>query len=127
MLHRRAFNAMLAGTGLAITVTSVAHADEVEVAVDPSEAKFEPETIKIKVGDTVTWTNTQLVAHTVTFDPAKARHPESAILPAGVQPFDSGEMAQDQTFKHTFTVKGHYKYFCILHEDMKMFGFVDVA
>lgn len=66
MLHRRAFNAMLAGTGLAITVTSVAHADEVEVAVDPSEAKFEPETIKIKVGDTVTWTNTQLVAHTVT-------------------------------------------------------------
>lgn len=36
-------------------------------------------------------------------------------------------MAQDQTFKHTFTVKGHYKYFCILHEDMKMFGFVDVA
>lgn len=126
MLDRRVFNTMLAGTGLAITVSGVAHAAEVEVVVDPIEAKFEPEHIKIKAGDTVVWTNTQLVSHTVTLDPAKAQHKENIIMPAGAEPFDSGDMPQGAVFKHTFTVKGHYKYLCIYHEDMKMWGFIDV-
>ena len=127
MPHRRAFIILLAGTGLAVGARGTAHAAEIEVAVDPELAKFEPQAVTIKVGDTVTWTNTQLVAHTVTCDPAKARLPGSAALPAGAAVFDSGELNQDQTFKHQFTVKGEYKYFCILHEEMKMIGTVTVT
>src|SRR5205085_8712366 len=120
--HRRAFIVLLAGTGLAVGARGAAQAAEVEVGIDPELAKFEPAAITVKVGDTVTWTNNQLVAHTVTCDPAKARLPGSTALPAGAAPFDSGELMQDQTFKHQFTVKGQYRYFCILHEEMKMIG-----
>lgn len=125
--HRRTFIVLLAGMGLAIGTRGPARAAEVEVGMDPALAKFEPEAITIKAGDTVTWTNSQLVAHTVTCDPAKAKIAGSAALPAGAAVFDSGELKQDETFKHQFTVKGEYRYFCILHEDMKMIGTVTVT
>ena len=125
--HRRAVTAMLAGAGLTITVGRAARAETFDVGIDPALTKFEPETINIKVGDTVTWTNNQLVTHTVTCDPAKAKFPGSCVLPAGAAPFDSGDMAQDDTFEHQFTVKGEYRYFCIPHEDMKMIGTVVVS
>lgn len=126
-MHRRTFTALLAGSGLAAGFGGLGHAAEVEVFMDPVLAKFEPESISIKAGDTVTWTNTQLVSHTVTCDPAKAKLPGSAALPQGAAVFDSGELKQDGTYKHQFTVKGEYKYFCIYHEDMKMFGTVIVT
>ena len=126
-MHRRSFVVLLSGTGLAMGARGVARAAEVEVGVDPELAKFDPEAIAIKVGDTVTWTNNQLVAHTVTCDPSKARLAGSAALPAGAAAFDSGELEQDKTFKHQFTVRGEYKYFCILHEEMKMVGTVTVT
>jgi plastocyanin len=126
-LHRRAFNLLLAGTGLALGARGVAHAEDFQVEVHPSLTKFEPEAITIKVGDTVTWTNPQLVTHTVTCDPAKAKIAGSASLPAGAPPFDSGDMGQDATFQHRFTVKGEYRYFCVPHEEMKMIGTVTVV
>jgi plastocyanin len=127
LLNRRAVTAMLAGAGLTMTVTRAAHAAAFEVGIDPALAKFEPETISIKVGDTVTWTNNQLVTHTVTCDPAKSKFPGSVLLPEGAAPFDSGDMEQDDTFQHQFTVAGEYRYFCIPHEDMKMIGTVVVS
>jgi plastocyanin len=48
-------------------------------------------------------------------------------LPAGVAPIDSGNMEEEATFSHTFTVKGTYKYVCTLQEAMGMVGTVDVA
>ena len=126
-MHRRAFTVMLAGAGLSAGMGGAARAAEAEVMMDPVAAKFEPESITIQAGDTITWTNTQLVSHTVTLDPSKAKTPGSASLPSGVAAFDSGELKQDETFKHQFTVKGEYKYFCIYHEDMKMIGTVIVT
>ena len=102
-------------------------AADVDDCNDPSQSKFAPESLTIKAGDTVTWTNPQIVAHTVTFDPAQAKTAGDAVLPAGVAPFDSGDLQQDQTFKHQFTVKGTYKYFCKYHEDMRMVGTVIVT
>ena len=65
-----------------------------------------PATVTIKAGDTVKWTNPYNISHTVTFDPAKAANKDNVVLPAGVEPFDSGAIEEEGTFSHTFTAKG---------------------
>ena len=54
-------------------------------------------------------------------------HQDNAVLPAGVEPFDSGAVEEEGTFSHTFTVKGTYKYVCVYHEAMGMVGTVIVS
>jgi plastocyanin len=65
---------------------------------------FSPATITVKKGTTVTWTNNDTTAHTVTADSGNA--------------FDSGTMEQGKTFSHTFNSTGTFKYHCTLHSDM---------
>jgi plastocyanin len=88
--------------------------------------RFAPAAINIHVGDTVTWTNNSRVVRSVTFDPSKARHPEHAVLPAGVAPFDSDAIAPKGKFSHTFTVPGLYTYFSRAHEAQGMIGSINV-
>ncbi|HKK45001.1 MAG TPA: plastocyanin/azurin family copper-binding protein [Balneolaceae bacterium] len=88
--------------------------------------KFNPDTVRIKVGETVRWHNTSDLVHSVTGDPSKATIKGSAQLPEGAKPFNSGMMDPKATFTHTFTVAGTYKYFCIPHEGVKMYGWVIV-
>ena len=64
--------------------------------------KFSPATIEIKKGDTVEWTNEDITPHTAT----------SAQ-------FDSGSLASDKSWKHTFTEAGSFPYGCTFHPDMK--------
>jgi len=64
---------------------------------------FTPGTLTITEGDTVTWTNTDQVVHTVT---------------STTGAFDSGDLAQDGTFSFTFTTAGTYDYFCTPHPTM---------
>ena len=95
--------------------------------VGMSRFHFVPQKITIRVGQSVEWNNTAaLETHTVTADPALAKKKESVELPAGAEPFNSGDLKPTQTFRHTFTVAGHYRYFCIPHERMGMIGEVDV-
>jgi plastocyanin len=47
-------------------------------------------------------------------------------VPAGAQPFDSGELGRGQVFRHTFTVPGTYHYICQPHDWLSMAGVVDV-
>ena len=61
-----------------------------------TSAGYKPDTMQVKVGDTVTWSNNDVAAHTVTSDTA------------GV--FDSGSIAQGATFKFTFTQAGTFTY-----------------
>ncbi len=63
---------------------------------------FQPASITVNVGGTVTWSN-QDREHTVT---ARDRSWDSGI-------FDSG-----QTYTRTFDTAGTYEYFCIIHPDM---------
>lgn len=88
--------------------------------------RFTPDTVTISVGQTVEWDNTGLVHHTVTADPSKAADPQHVQLPAGAEPFDSGNLSPGQTFRHTFTVPGTYRYVCLPHEKMGMVGEVIV-
>lgn len=87
---------------------------------------FEPRTVTIPVGGTVEWINASVLVHTVTDDPEKATVEGSWALPDGAEGFDSGNLAPDATFSHTFTVPGTYRYFCIPHEGAKMWGTVVV-
>lgn len=64
---------------------------------------FTPATITIKAGTTITWTNKDAYAHTVTSD--------SKL-------FDSGDIASNGTFKFTFAAAGTYPYHCSIHKSM---------
>ena len=62
---------------------------------------YNPKEINIKVGDTVTWTNEDSAAHTVTGSG-----------------WDSGNMGQGQTYSKTFDKAGTYEYYCTFHPSM---------
>ena len=84
--------------------------------------KFDPSTLEVSVGDSVTWTNDSPEVHTVTA--VQADLPEGATYFASGG-FDSEEEAvsnlsdglidPDETFEVTFDEPGTYKYFCIPH------------
>jgi plastocyanin len=57
----------------------------------------------VGVGDTVTVTNDDSVAHTWT---------------AADGDFDSGSLAEGESFEHTFDEAGEYDFFCSVHPDM---------
>ena len=81
---------------------------------------FEPATITIPRGTTVTWVNTGQQPHTVTADPSKAAKSGDAALPSGAQSWDSGFINAGQTFSRTFDTPGEYAYFCMPHEALGM-------
>lgn len=63
---------------------------------------FDPQTITIKTGTTVTWINDDSVLHTVTSDGN----------------FDSGTLDKDETFSYTFDEEGTFSYICTIHPRM---------
>lgn len=67
---------------------------------------FAPQSISVKVGTKVTWTNMDSVAHTVTADTPSPDAP------------DSGSIAQNATYSFTFTKAGTYTYHCTPHPQM---------
>jgi plastocyanin len=100
-------SATLSRTGARLAVAAalslylgVAHAEESKVTID--NFTFTPAELKVKVGDTVTWSNHDDIPHTV--------------VSAGK--FRSKAMDTDGTFSFTFTAAGDYKYFCSLHPHM---------
>jgi plastocyanin len=75
-----------------------------EVKVQIADFAFNPSTLEIKVGTTVTWTNEDSATHTVTADDGS---------------FTSGSLKQGQSFSFTFTQAGTYAYHCGVHASMK--------
>jgi predicted secreted protein with PEFG-CTERM motif len=71
---------------------------------------FIPYKVAINVDDTVTWSNDDSAAHTVTAGSA-------ADGPSGV--FDSSLFMAGTTFSHTFETKGEFPYFCMVHPWME--------
>jgi plastocyanin len=64
---------------------------------------FTPVSITVSAGTTITWTNKDTAAHTVTSD--------SPL-------FDSGSIAPGGTFSVIFSVPGSFKYHCSFHPSM---------
>lgn len=90
------------------------------------DLRFDPSEVRIQEGQTVTWRNSSELVHTVTADPELAADESSVALPNGADTFDSGNLQPGETFSHTFTVPGTYKYFCIPHELQGMIATVVV-
>ena len=67
---------------------------------------FSPASIKVKVGDTVTWTNKDSVHHNVTADTASADAPNGPLIGKG------------ETYKFTFKKAGTYTFHCGPHPYM---------
>ncbi len=65
---------------------------------------FQPQTIQIAKGTTVTWTNVDSAPHTVTF------------RNGGMT--GSGALQRGQSFSYTFSTPGTYAYFCGAHPYM---------
>jgi plastocyanin len=91
--------------------------------------RFDPETLTVSVGDTVTFANRSSETHTVTAYEDK--------IPAGAEYFASGGFSSeaeatgnlsqglidpDETFEVTFDTPGTYGYFCIPHVGSGMTG-----
>jgi plastocyanin len=89
--------------------------------------KFEPGTLTVPKGTTVTWRDTSATVHTVTDVPAKAANKADAVLPSGAKPWDSGNINPGGTFQHTFDTPGTYQYFCIPHEAAGMVASITVT
>ena len=77
-----------------------AHAENFKVTID--NFTFAPAELKVKIGDTVTWTNHDDIPHTV--------------VAAGK--FRSKALDTDDTFSFTFVSADDYTYFCSLHPHM---------
>ena len=88
--------------------------------------RFQPTSLTVPRGATVSWNNAGQTTHTVTADPAKAVNKADAALPTGAEAWDSGSMAGGQSFRRTFDVPGMYKYFCLPHESIGMLATVIV-
>jgi plastocyanin len=97
------------------------------VSMTENPYRFQPVMLNVPAGTAVTWTNTGSEPHTVTADPSKAANRADASLPAGVEPWDSGLLTGGQSYSHTFTVAGTYKYFCIPHEALGMVATITVT
>lgn len=111
--------ALLLAAALAVVpLSAVLAADAVEVVADPSSAaakvaiskmKFQNPEVKVKVGDVVTWNNTEALPHNVHFKPggAVAKDVEGPMLRA------------NETFSVKFNQAGTYDYICTPHPFMK--------
>ena len=89
---------------------------------DPSEAPsevamelvaYKPERLEVKAGTSVTWSQRDPGAHTVTS--GTVEQGGAGVTPEPDELFDSGSLSTDDTFEHTFEEPGTYPYFCSLH------------
>ena len=66
--------------------------------------QYLPADLMVAAGDTVVWTNEDIVPHTATADD---------------KAFDSGSLAVKQSWKYVASRKGKYEYICTFHSNMK--------
>lgn len=78
-----------------------------EVQVDQKDKQFSKKSIKIKVGDTVEFKNSDSVAHNI-------------FSLSDTQSFDLGSYTQGQSKKVTFDKPGKVEVECSIHPNMQM-------
>jgi plastocyanin len=101
-MQATSFLALLLICTVAIKADAPGDKDRHEVSI--KNLQFKPATIKIKAGQTVTWTNNDDRDHTVSFKEAK---------------FQSDNLKPGQTYEHTFPKPGKFPYVCRYHPRMK--------
>jgi plastocyanin len=98
------------GLALVLLVSEGALAATVEVSID--DFLFTPASARLRQGDSVNWTNNDIVTHTATSN-------------APFSLWNSGVLAVGGEFSFQFIAAGKYPYFCTIHPFMT--GSVSVA
>lgn len=96
---------------LTATIAQDKQLDETKVTIaigDMATVGFVPTTITVKHGTTITWTNNDVTAHTVTGNG-----------------WASGNLDPGASYSHTFNTAGSYDYHCTIHTVMQ--GTVNVV
>ena len=109
MDYSRGYRWMLAGAlatalivmALGLGARSVAAQESAAVSI--VDFAFQPSSVEIATGGTVTWTNMGQAPHTVTADDGS---------------FDSGTLSPGATFSQTFATAGTFTYHCNIHPQM---------
>ncbi len=83
------------------SVSAVAQTYNIEI----SNFVFSPSSLTIKKGDTVIWTNKDLMSHTITSDSGSE--------------LESARFGRAETYSHTFNTAGTFSYHCSVHSTMK--------
>ena len=96
---------LVAGCGAADYSTKPAAATSADTAakiVEMTDSTFAPNTVEMKVGETVTFVDKDEIAHTATAEGT----------------FDSGTLREGATFDFKATKAGTFSYVCIFHPGM---------
>jgi predicted secreted protein with PEFG-CTERM motif len=113
-------------TGLILTITPFAFAEQVSVSLpqgsgvpgcEETNECYLPYMVTVNPGDEVVWSNDDSAVHTVT----------SGTVPTADGLFDSSMFMAGTTFSHTFDTLGKYDYFCVVHPWMLGQVFVTVG
>jgi plastocyanin len=94
----------VAAVATALGALALAAPARAEIAfVSVQQSTFSPVSVDVLVGDVVSWRNVSLREHDVT---------------SAAAGFESGGLARNATFAHTFATPGGYPYICKIHAGM---------
>ena len=121
--------ALVALTALALAACGGSSSGSGNTVAMNSSQRFAPDSLTVKAGDTVTWTNEDSQTHTVTaYDdgvPDGAGYFASGEAPdeeAARDDLQTGLIPEGDAYEFTFDEPGTYEYFCIPHEQQGMKG-----
>ena len=89
--------------GSTMPMGPMSDAGSMQQAAEIHQFAFQPKSIEVPVGTTVTWTNDDAVQHSVTAKDGS---------------WDSGLFGQGGTFSQKFDKPGTYAYYCMRHGSM---------
>lgn len=89
-------------SGENVTTTS----GEAQSQIEIKNFSFNPSSVTVKTGTTVTWVNNDSVPHDITNDPDGSK-------------FKSQTLQQGENFKFTFDTAGTFPYYCGIHPSMQ--------
>jgi plastocyanin len=95
------------GAGSTPSATSAGGGSAAAVAIQ--NFAFTPQTLTVKAGTTVTWTNNDSAPHTVT-------SADGISTSASTTSLFNGSVNAGATFSYTFTKAGTYYYLCTIHK-----------
>jgi plastocyanin len=98
-----------ASSGASSTPSAASTAGGSAAAITIQNFAFTPQTLTVKAGTTVTWTNNDSAPHTVT-------SADGISTSANTTSLFNGSVNAGATFSHTFTKAGTYYYLCTIHK-----------
>ncbi|NJL86194.1 MAG: plastocyanin [Leptolyngbyaceae cyanobacterium SM1_1_3] len=114
--------ALVAGTLLLTAAPAAAENYEVKMGSDAGLLIFDPASISVKPGDTITWVNNKMAPHNVIFDEKNSPVDKAT---AGKISHEKLTFAPGESYSTTFTddmPTGEYSYYCAPHRGAGMVG-----